>query len=200
MIDRIVISIIEYQLKLGTIRKCEVNIYRYGYKVLIEECFNIFLALFISNLLGKVTECIFLLIVLIPMRSFCGGYHAKYSWQCVILSNVSILLILIFSDLLIMYYMSIVVYVLNDIIMAMIIIYFSPVGNNRKKLSKIEKRQLKKYAIMVIFIEVLLGIGFLIMGHKKIFNIIVGVHLLQIVSLLLAKLEHFRVVRCKLKN
>lgn len=193
MVDRIVTSIIEYQLKLGTIREDDVNTYRYGYTVLIEECINIAMALFFSNLLGKVLECILLLIVLIPLRSFCGGYHAKYSWQCIILSNISILLILICSDLFINYYMSMLIYIMIDIVMAIIIIYFSPMDNNRKKLSTIEKRSFKKYAIIVISIEILADIGCLMVGYKELFNVIIGVHFLQAVSLLLGKSGFFSV-------
>lgn len=187
MIDRFVTSIIEYQLHIGTIKKDDENVYQYGYTLLIEMLLNLVLSLIVSGLIGKIKECIIVLIMFIPLRSFCGGYHAKKTWQCVIFSNLSILSVLIGAELLMQFKIPTLVYIITDIVLGIIVVFFSPVESENNKLNAVERRHFQKYALLIIFIEILIGNAFLIMGYQEIFNLILGVHLLQLLAQLMNK-------------
>lgn len=187
MIEHFVTSIIEYQLKIGTIKNDDVKVYRYGYTLFIEVLLNLILLLSISALLGKIKESILFLIVFIPLRSFCGGYHAKKTWQCIILSNLAILSVLTSIELLLLYHISLLAYIITDIVLAMTIIFLSPVENSNNTLNELERKRFQKYAFIIILIEILIGNTLLILDYKEIFNVILGAHLLQVLSMMLGK-------------
>lgn len=187
MIEHLVTSIIEYQLNIGTIKKDDVNVYRYGYTLFIEAFLNLMLTLIVSALLGKIKACILALIMFIPLRSFCGGYHAKKTWQCIIFSNLSILSVVIGAELFMQYNIPLLVYMITDIVLAIIIICCSPAESNNHTLNDVERKHFQKYALVIISIEILIGNTLLIMGYQEISNIILGVHILQLLALLVSK-------------
>lgn len=187
MIEHLVTSIIEYQLNIGTIKKDDVNVYRYGYTLFIEVFLNLMLTLIVSALLGKIKACILVLIMFVPLRSFCGGYHAKKTWQCIIFSNLSILSVVIGAELFMQYNIPLLVYMLTDIVLAIIIICCSPAESNNNNLNDVERKRFQKYALVIISIQIFIGNTLLIMGYQEISNIILGVHILQLLALLVSK-------------
>lgn len=197
MIEKLVKSIIQIQLGYGTIQKDDVKIYQYGYTLLIEVSLNIVLSLILSVLLGKFKEYIFFLCMFIPLRSFCGGYHAKKAWQCVVFSNVIIVLVLVFAELVIQYSIPIFVYSIGDICLGMIIVYFSPVESCNNKLNEVEKKYYQKYVLIILSTEIMLGNVVLIFGYQGVFNVILGVHILQFFSLLV-EIVRFRNIHRKI--
>lgn len=54
--------------------------------------FNIIIALAIGIVFSRTKELIFFLSMYIPLRSFCGGWHANKIWKCTVISNAILLL------------------------------------------------------------------------------------------------------------
>lgn len=73
----------------GSINKEERDVYIYCFNTIFETGMNIAFTLIIGCLLGKITETILLLFVIMTIRSFSGGYHAKTTWSCFIWSELS---------------------------------------------------------------------------------------------------------------
>ena len=91
------------------------KIYRYGYILLCEVILNVVIALAIGIGFSKIKEVMFFLGMYIPLRSFCGGWHADKIWKCTLISN-AILLLQVYSLEKLLRYLSIRV---------MLLIFFS---------------------------------------------------------------------------
>lgn len=98
MVQEIVEKIIEKQLKEKMITAEDANIYRYGYALVFEVLINIIMAVFIGIVSGDLVEILLFLGLYIPLRSFCGGWHADKVWKCTIYSNLILVVMALFDD------------------------------------------------------------------------------------------------------
>lgn len=184
MIEKFVTSIIEMQLRIGTIQKDDIKVYQYGYTLLIEVFLNIVLSCIVSTLLGRFQECIFFMCVFIPLRSFCGGYHAKKAWKCIVLSNVSIVSAIYFADFITQANIPLFWFLMGEICLGIIIMHFSPIESCNNRLTDVQRQLYKKYARVILIIEILAGSVLFLFGCKKMFSIIGGAHIVQTISLI----------------
>lgn len=92
MINKIVEALISKQSQNEIITEEDEQIYRYGYILLCEVVLNLAITLVIGIIFSKIKEILFFLCVYIPLRSFCGGWHANKIWKCTIISNAILLL------------------------------------------------------------------------------------------------------------
>ena len=95
MIEKLTNHIVDCQIASGKIKEEEGSVYRYGYTLFFEKLINIAIALIICLITGKWLAVGLFLLAVIPFRSFAGGWHAKEFWQCAILSNLMIVIMLI---------------------------------------------------------------------------------------------------------
>lgn len=185
MIEKLVTSIIEMQLRIGTIQKDNIKVYQYGYTLLIEVLINIVLSCIVSILLGRFKEFIFFMCVFIPLRSFCGGYHAKKAWKCIVLSNISIISAILFADFIAQFNISLIWFLAGDVILGIIIMCFSPIESNNNRLTDIQRQHYKKYARIILVTEMLVGSVFFLFGYQKLFVLMMSAHIVQSISLVL---------------
>ena len=82
MIEKIVNKLLDTQIKSGLLKDETIPIYRYGYTLLIEVTINVILSLVIGFALGEIGIVILFNLIFIPLRGFCGGWHAGKSWLC----------------------------------------------------------------------------------------------------------------------
>ena len=92
MIQKIVDVLVNKQSKNQVMTDEDEKIYRYGYVLLCEVFLNIIIALAIGIVFSRTKELIFFLSMYIPLRSFCGGWHANKIWKCTVISNAILLL------------------------------------------------------------------------------------------------------------
>ena len=71
----------------------KISIYRYGYTLLIETFINFVLALLIGIVFDAVFSVIIFLAFFVPLRSFCGGWHAESSFGCTVISSMIVLFV-----------------------------------------------------------------------------------------------------------
>ena len=143
-------DILEQQNKFTTEEK---EIYRYGIQQGLNLALNILTTIIIGVLCGMVYPSILFLVCYMPLRSFCGGYHAKTHLRCYIYS-----VIMITSILLVTKYtaFNIFLYEVLVLISLIIILLLAPVEDENKKLDSVEKRVFRKKAYIITFLEVLL--------------------------------------------
>lgn len=129
--------IVNWLIHSESISQKDKEIYLYGIRLLFAITLNIFASLFIGVLLHMITETIFLLCILFPLRINAGGFHASSYTKCFVLSC----LLLLGSLILIKFlktengiYMSIIM------ISTIIISFLSPVEDKNKPLEEIEKK------------------------------------------------------------
>lgn len=135
------------------------EVYRYGIQQGLNLTLNILTTIAIGVLCGMVYPSVLFLICYMPLRSFCGGYHAKTHLRCYIYS-----VIMITSILLVTKYaaFNIVLSEVLVLISLIIILLLAPVEDENKKLDSVEKGVFRKRAYIIAFLEVLLYHIFLI--------------------------------------
>ena len=74
--------------KAGIIDKTDEDIYEYGLDLLIYTIVNITVILGSAAIIGKMTDSIALLMVILPLQSFGGGYHAKTHLRCFLIMYI----------------------------------------------------------------------------------------------------------------
>ena len=89
MIARLARVFVEFQVSIGLIKEEDANIYQYGYTVMVEMALSIVISICLGVWLGQVRDILFFLCMFLPLRSYCGGYHADKAWKCMLLSNAA---------------------------------------------------------------------------------------------------------------
>lgn len=122
--------------------------YKYGIEITISSIINISLILLFGLIIGSFLSAVCFLLCVIPLRQFCGGYHASTYFRC----NSTFLLAFLI-DYLIARILALVNIPLNiletiSLISVIPIILYAPVPNVHK--SKNQVRDKKCHVISVI--------------------------------------------------
>lgn len=189
MIKRAVTRLVNTQIRLGTIQESDRNVYEYGYQLMIEAFINVVISLLLGAVLGCFKEVVFFLIVFMPLRSFCGGYHATKTWQCTVLSNLVVLLVIVVSKVSLLAGIITPVYILGDIVIGGMIVLFAPVDNENRRLGEKERRRYKMTASVIMSVETLLCIILCVSSFRTYSDIILTSHTIQLCSLLISTRE-----------
>ena len=154
MIQKIVEKLINKQSQNYAMTKEDEKIYRYGYILLCEVALNLVIALTIGIVFSKTKEIMLFLGIYIPLRSFCGGWHAKKIWQCTVISN-AILLLQVYGVENTRNCLSIsgmlVISSLNMIFVCLV----APVETKTKKISQEKKKIYKRKLKLILFLHVI---------------------------------------------
>ena len=132
----------------GILKEGDKAVYEYGYTLLLEIVSNIAIALVLGAIMGEVKILIGMLLLLIPLRSFCGGWHASHVCTCTILSNLSILMILVMMKQEIL--LDISEMIALEIFCLIIISIFAPLDSVNKPLSVRKKKRYKRITILIL--------------------------------------------------
>ncbi|PWJ09868.1 accessory gene regulator B family protein [Ruminococcus flavefaciens] len=159
-------DILEQQNKFAPEDK---EVYRYGIQQGLNLTLNILTTIIIGVLCGMAYPSILFLVCYVPLRSFCGGYHAKTHFRCYIYSVIMITCILLVAKYTAF---NIVLYEVLVLISLIIILLLAPVEDENKKLDIVEKRLFRKKAYIIAFLEVLLYHLFLFMHFANCYKII----------------------------
>lgn len=149
----------------GYISNDEVDVVRYGIYYLIMNFAAFSIMLLMGFIFSREVEAVTLIITLFPLRKYAGGFHAKDHRVC-----ISISFGIILCSFIVMHLNCIEDSVLLalSIVSFFIIICFSPVDCENKKLDNEERRIYKKRVVQVIAIEVLLIIISYILNFEHI--------------------------------
>lgn len=175
--------LIQKELEKGLIKKEDVSVYRYGYTLMLEMFINVALAIIIGAIMHEITLVFIFLVVFIPLRSYAGGYHADKAWQCVILSNIAIIVAIYLSNFL-SGIIQTVPAILADILLGTVIVKLSPVQSINKKLSYLEINHCKKAAFLIVIIQIILEALFMWSGNENMASVILAGHSIVVISLM----------------
>lgn len=184
MIQKIVDTLIDKQLKNHAMTDEDEKIYRYGYVLLCEVVLNLVIALAIGIVFSKTKAVMFFLGAYIPLRSFCGGWHADKIWKCTVISNV-ILLVQVYSIENILKYLSIrgmlVIFFLN-----MVCVFLAaPVETEMKKISQDEKQIYRRKIKLILVLHLITMIITTLFGVNEFVFSMMFVYIIQNTMLLL---------------
>lgn len=141
------------------------ELYEYGLKQGLFSILNIFTAFFISVLLGMVWQNLVFIACYMPLRMNVGGYHTRTQWSCYVLSTIIIFisLILIKWDA----WMNVNFFAIL-IISSMLLILISPIEDENKPISELEKKVYKKRVYIILSVYVMFSSTFWIIGYIQI--------------------------------
>ncbi len=183
MVDGFIDKIIDVQVEKGTILEQDIKIYKYGYLLLYELFLNIVIAVVIGLVTNRLGELLIFLLLYVPLRSFCGGWHADKLWKCTIYSNLMLILLCVTLSYEIIYSRSIIM-VLIFIIGIIFVGICAPVGTQTKPISSKEKKVYKKRIILIQFIHCIGICLLLLFGKNKYIYVITYAYVMQSVLLI----------------
>lgn len=184
MVQRIVEKIIKKQLEEKTITEKDISIYKYGYTLVCEVIINIIIAVIIGIISRDLLTVFVFLVIYIPLRSFCGGWHADKIWKCTIFSNLILLVMVMIDEYLVRAFS---VYILASIFVmcAILIFWLAPIDTKSKPISAEERKVYKKKINMILVVHVCVLAALIITGLDNITFVLTFSYVTQVIMLLL---------------
>lgn len=84
MISKYALALASYFAKKDMYSKEKINVYKYGFELLISTVLNLSGIFLISIIWGEIEGIMFFCMAFIPLRLTAGGYHAKHHWSCIL--------------------------------------------------------------------------------------------------------------------
>lgn len=139
------------------------ELYQYG----IEQGIMILLNVITALAIGLIFHCLFYVVIFsaafIPLRTNSGGFHAKTSLKCYVLS---VLTLVLFCTLIKVLCFSNIVWIIISIVCSIIILKLSPVETENKPLDKLEVKVYRKRACLIWIAETLVYVVSFILRFK----------------------------------
>ena len=150
-------KITEICYREGVIKKEDVEAYEYCFNAVLEFGSNIAFTLLLGIVLKQIGMTVLFLIIVIPLRSCAGGWHAQTTWGCFALSM--------------MYYLGVILSakqgtLLSEKVMLLFFIGFllfiwftAPVACAQKPMNEIEKQKMRKMTrVILLCVTIIFGI------------------------------------------
>ena len=146
------------QIQKTNMREDEIAVYQYGYKLLFEVGLNLIAGMLCGILLHAVNVVILFWIIYIPLRKYCGGWHASRDWVCTVVSTIVLVLAILWCR----YYIGLPHIVKTALIILQGVcvigdIWLAPVAATNKPLTEKERRTYKLIAVILIIVYSLLS-------------------------------------------
>lgn len=129
------------------------ELYQYG----IEQGIMILLNMITALVIGLIFHCLFYVMIFsaafIPLRTYSGGFHAKTSLMCYVLS---VLTLVVFCTLIKVLCFQNIVWIIISIVCSIIILKLSPIETKNKPLDEIEVKVYRKRAHLIWIMEALI--------------------------------------------
>lgn len=152
-----------YLFKKGRIAEEEIEIFRYGYSIILDGIIDFAVLIIAGILLHRLMEVCIFAVVFSMLRQFTGGYHAEKRISCIIMS-LSVCILCAFSPVFIPQGAAKIFIYAGPVVSTLFIIWRAPVENSKKKLDASLIKKNKKKAIIMSFVFMgmafVAGIGF----------------------------------------
>lgn len=127
----------------------DIELYHYGFFVLISEALFILSCIFVGVLLGMFLQSVIFCATFFVLRRFAGGYHAKTELKCQIVS-ILIFLISMFLIYISIKYQVYILCIFTQFVCSILLIIFSPADTPQKQLNASEKMKFKKITFVIV--------------------------------------------------
>ncbi|MBQ4523730.1 MAG: accessory gene regulator B family protein [Lachnospiraceae bacterium] len=148
MIFRCAEVLVAWLIQYDAINSDDRELYEYAVYSILFTVSPLLLAGMIGFMIGRIGECIVVILPFMFIRKFSGGYHAKKAWVCFIISSVLLVLCTLMSSYIKFDYGLVIVMVI-----AMVsLMVCSPVDSENRRLSREEKKCCKIATIIIALI------------------------------------------------
>lgn len=157
MLAKISRHIVDWQICRGILKEEERAVYQYGYELLLNQVINILIAALIAIAFKAPEAVIIFLLSYIPLRSFCGGYHAGTNLTCTIVSafilcSVCLITGYVQGSFLLNWYP------ISFAVSGYFIFRYAPVEDRNKPLDKTETMRYRSRSRIIWGIQTVIGI------------------------------------------
>jgi len=166
MFGRIVTKLVESE----AISAEDKEVYEYGLRRVASTFITIATTLVIGFIFGMILESVIFMAAYVPLRSYAGGYHARTPLRCYVFSVILTVLVLL-SIKYIPY--DIILIGALTLVAGIIVFIFAPVADANKPLDQVETRVFKKCTRIILFMQIVFGGLFWILGFTWIFICII---------------------------
>lgn len=174
MVERKLNSFLAEQSARKLINAEDIEIYKYGYTLVMESGINILITAIIGIITGWLPYMLLFLLLFMPLRTYCGGYHAASFVRCTILSN---LVILAAVAIIVLWNPNIAALIIMECIGIGIILLKAPCQCPNKPISSGEARKYGKIIKVILVIQIAIAlIVFFCDFNEKILDLIVMAH------------------------
>lgn len=175
-IDKMTNMLTNFIIQHSDVKREDADIIAFGVKYGLITLAEILGMVVISFLMRELIPGAVILIAFISIRVYAGGYHAKTLPRCVVMSTILFTLIILGYKML---YLPIIVKGLIALFLGVLILIFSPVENDNRRLSENEEKVFKNRALLFYSISLII-----FMLIKKLSNILVWAYLMILVVLI----------------
>ena len=156
MLKKIAEQVVGWQVEKGYLPDGEREVYIYAYEVLLNQVINILLSVLIAIGMQDTMTVFVFLISYIPLRSYCGGYHAKTHLRCSVISAILLFVICVImrtlngsGDMLLI--------PMAGLLSGVLIFRYAPVESKNKPLDEAEQQCYRKRGRTIWLAEVVLA-------------------------------------------
>lgn len=183
MLARISGKIVNWQIKTGILSNEERAVYQYAYELLLNQAINIFLAVLIALVFAAPIPVVLFLISYIPLRSFCGGYHADTNLGCTIVSALLICCVCwIYQNIRESFWMA--YYPFSYLISGYVVIRYAPVPAQNKPLDEAETVRYRRKSRILWLLEAVIGMTLYFLQREL--GVVIAMSHLILVCMLIA--------------
>lgn len=131
----------------------DFDIYLFGLETFIMKAYHLISYFVVALLFGRIPELALFLLTFIPLREYGGGFHAKTTFRCYIISCLTVLSFLCLFNVIpndIMQFSYIIA-----IGFSILLFFIIPVETSNKPLDRIEIKWYKKKATLILILDLL---------------------------------------------
>lgn len=154
MINRLSNVLLNFIVRNTNIESDMYDVYKYGIEITLSSILNISLILVVSIILGDIVSGMMYLFCIIPIRSYCGGYHAPSYFRCnlyFVLTFLSVYFIARFLEC--FDHKSVIAFIEVILLISIVpILLFAPVKNQHKILTP-DKTKKCRLISMILFLS-----------------------------------------------
>ena len=197
MIEKLAERLTVRQIERGIIGESQKAVYKYGYIVLVEMSINVVLTLIVGILSGKMFLVISFSLIFIPLRSYCGGWHASKDWMCMLFS-MGTLLVVVFMDQIL--FLSGYAVFLIELISFVVIFFLASMDSDSKPLDEREIKTFRNISRIILVLEFFILLGAMYFNCRLLILSIICAHGLQNISLCVHMKNGCEVIARRLVN
>lgn len=191
MIQRISENIVSWQIRKNLLKIDQRALYQYAYELLINQVINILIAVIIAVVMRAPMPVFVFLVSYIPLRSYCGGYHAKTNEACTAVSALLILFVCLIEK----YIVGLTAFLLpfaGFLLSGILIFIFAPVADKNKPLDEEETSRYRLKSRQFWLVE-LIGGGIFWFVNIRVCVVLAISHLLLSIMLVYGVLRNKKI-------
>lgn len=157
MLERFAGKMVAWQIEKGYLSDEARAAYEYAYEALLNQILNLLIAVLIAVFLQAPLIVLIFLVSYIPLRSFCGGYHANTNLGCTAMSTILTVCICVSVKRMLLYPLQLPA-MIGFLISGAVIVRWAPVADCNKPLDAAETAQYRHRSRGLWLLEAVIGI------------------------------------------